>query len=451
MRRTLLIIPNEVFGLPLISSDARFGWGLLLAVTALLGLVFIWWRARREGFGPEARSNLIILAAVCAGIVLVAPRLLVTEDGVHGLPIRGYGVMLLFAVLAAVFAAVRRAKQVGLAPDVVLSVAFWVFIFGIAGARLLYVVRHLDRLANKSIGEAIFDTFNVAEGGLVVYGGLIGGALGFTIFCLKNKIKLLPFADVIAASLVIGQAIGRLGCLMNGCCFGGVCDLPYTAVTFPWHSNAHTHQAFTDQTDLFGIWLDHEASDAVKIRDVVPGSPADVAGLQPGGLIVSLNDVPVDQHDEFVNAILDADPHDSNRSELKLIVENAGGQLEEYKLAVPAELPRSQPVYPTQIYGFINGTLFFLFAWFLFPFRRRDGEVFAALLLMFPVTRFLMEVIRTDEPQNFFLGLTISQTISLGLSLCGVALWAWLLRQPKRVESGPEFWAPVNARFAVSP
>lgn len=457
MRQTLFYIPNEIFGLPLIGpAGSNLGFGLLSAAVAIVGSTYLFLRIRRTGFDADARNNVIVLVAVCLGIVLIAPRLLdPAPDGSLGLPVRGYGVMLLLAVLTAVFAATRRAKQVGLHPDVILSVAFWAFIFGIAGARLLYIADHPNDFRGNTLGEILSDTLNVTQGGLVVYGGLLGGAVGFLIFSIKNKIMLLPFADIIAASLVIGQAIGRLGCLMNGCCFGGLCDLPYTAVTFPWGSPPHVHQVLTNETDLYGIYLDDKAtSGGVVIGRVVEGSLADGAGLHAGEIVLAVDRIPVRNADEFARVML-ADTkkiqeatekgEETDRA-IRLTVAGAVGSASDHVLAVPDPLPRSQPVYPTQIYGFINGILFFAFAWVLFPFRRRDGEVFASLLLLFPLTRFLLEVIRTDEPQNFFMGMTVSQTISVALSLCGAALWIYLVRQPERV-AGPEIWQRVNARF----
>ncbi len=449
MRQTLYHIDNDLFGIPLIGPEgSNYGFGLLLALVAVLGVGFLLYRIRQTGFDAEARNNLIVLLIVCGGIVLVAPHLLAKapDSGKLGLPIRGYGVMLLLAVVSAVLVAMRRAKQVGLHPDVILSLAMWIFVFGIIGARLLYIVRNLDDFQGRPFGEIVSGTLNVTKGGLVVYGGLLGGAVGFLIFSLKNKIKLLPFADIIAASLVLGQAIGRLGCLMNGCCYGGVCDLPVTAVTFPWESPPNIHQVHYHETDLFGMWFETESDgQGVKIREVIPDSAATVAGMQPGERILGIDGVLVDHYPELAQIMIEAVA--AKEKELSLLVAGTSGETSPRILTIPSELPRSQPVYPTQIYGFINGTLFFFFAWVLFPFRRRDGEVFATLLLLFPITRFLMEVIRTDEPQSFFLGMTISQTISVLLSLSGVALWVYLSRQPKGNLAGPETWQPINARF----
>jgi hypothetical protein len=94
---------------------------------------------------------------------------------------------------------------------------------------------------------------------------------------------------------------------------------------------------------------------------------------------------------------------------------------------VPA---RSLPVHATQIYSSINAALLCLLLWAYYPMRRRDGEVFAALLLLYPITRILLEVVRVDEGGKFGTGLTISQLVSLVLIAASIVLWIYVLRQP---------------------
>ena len=94
---------------------------------------------------------------------------------------------------------------------------------------------------------------------------------------------------------------------------------------------------------------------------------------------------------------------------------------------------RSRPVHPTQLYSAIDGAILGWLLWSFFPFRRRDGEAIALLLTIHPITRFLLEIIRTDEPAVFGTGLTISQNVSLGLLACGAGLWWYLSRQPRGV------------------
>jgi phosphatidylglycerol:prolipoprotein diacylglycerol transferase len=91
--------------------------------------------------------------------------------------------------------------------------------------------------------------------------------------------------------------------------------------------------------------------------------------------------------------------------------------------------PRSLPVHPTQLYSTIDALILCLLLWSWYPFRRRDGEVTALMITIYPITRFLIEGIRTDEPKNI-LGMTISQNISLALLMFAIALWLYLWRSP---------------------
>src|SRR5207244_13427650 len=90
--------------------------------------------------------------------------------------------------------------------------------------------------------------------------------------------------------------------------------------------------------------------------------------------------------------------------------------------------PRSVPVHPTQLYAAIDAGLLALVLWFFFPYRRRDGEVFALLVTLHPISRFLIEIVRSDEPKH---PLTVSQWISLAILAAGIALWIYIERQPR--------------------
>ena len=107
----------------------------------------------------------------------------------------------------------------------------------------------------------------------------------------------------------------------------------------------------------------------------------------------------------------------------------AGGKSFDYRVG---ELPaRSYPVHPTQIYSSLNAVLLCIVTLAYFPFRRRDGEVFTLLIAMYAVTRFLLEVIRTDEGGMWDTGMTISQNVSVGMLIGVVALTIYISRQPR--------------------
>src|SRR4029079_15885832 len=101
----------------------------------------------------------------------------------QGLPIRGYGVMLLLAVSSAVALLVHRAKRRGYEPELILSLAFWLFLAGIVGARMFYLIEYWQPQFHKeTLAETLKAVLNITQGGLVVFGSLIGGAVAALIF-----------------------------------------------------------------------------------------------------------------------------------------------------------------------------------------------------------------------------------------------------------------------------
>lgn len=145
-----------------------------------------------------------------------------------------YGVLLALGFLAGLWTASRRAAKTGIAAEKVFDIGPWLIIGGIVGARILYVITYWDRLMRDPLypQAAWTEIFMVQRGGLVFYGGLIGATLAGIIFARLKKIPVWKLADILAPSLALGYAIGRIGCLMNGCCYGRECHLPW-AITFP--------------------------------------------------------------------------------------------------------------------------------------------------------------------------------------------------------------------------
>ena len=85
------------------------------------------------------------------------------------------------------------------------------------------------------------------------------------------------------------------------------------------------------------------------------------------------------------------------------------------------------PIHATQLYAAIDAGLLAMLLWFVFPYRRRNGEVFALLITLHPISRFLLEMIRADEPKH---PLTISQYISVGILIAAAFFWVYVERQP---------------------
>ncbi|WP_422930671.1 prolipoprotein diacylglyceryl transferase [Singulisphaera sp. PoT] len=157
-------------------------------------------------------------------------QVLFTIPILGGIKIFGYGMMLFFAFLGSTYLASWRAAKEKLDPELLKDLALWVFVGGLVGARLFYVIQYWgDRV--RSIG----DIFRIWEGGIVLYGSIMGGTAAFFAYRFVRPFPLRPYLDVVAPSLALGIALGRIGCFLNGCCYGDQCDLPI-AVSFPRES-----------------------------------------------------------------------------------------------------------------------------------------------------------------------------------------------------------------------
>ncbi len=150
------------------------------------------------------------------------------------LPVYGYGFMLIVGLYMAIRTARGRAIQAGFNPEEIWDITIWVFFSGIVGARLFYITQYRERVfaGCETRGDYIWAAVNLPDGGLVLYGGVLLGIVTFVTYCRVKKLNPLSLADVMMPSIFVGLAFGRLGCFMNGCCYGDRCDLPWS-VSFP--------------------------------------------------------------------------------------------------------------------------------------------------------------------------------------------------------------------------
>ncbi len=136
-----------------------------------------------------------------------------------------YGVLLVTALLAALWLAGRLAKGQGLDPQKVQDLGIAAIIAGLVGAKLLLVVVDFDQY--RASPRALLD---VLQSGGVFYGGLLGGIPVAWWYIRKHRLPLFPTLDVLAPAVALGQAIGRLGCFAAGCCFGSVSTAPWSVI-----------------------------------------------------------------------------------------------------------------------------------------------------------------------------------------------------------------------------
>ena len=479
----------------LFTIDPVWFEGRLLIAWLILGLLifaYLYWQDQRRGAkqrggqsvngkaatqpgkSGEAFGFIPVYVVVALAIYFVLPRLQISDlDGnPAGLAVRGYGLFMLLAIVSGLGVAWWRCQQTRFPFETVLSVAFWMIICGIIGARIFYLVQKHRENPINSLSDLLWQLVDMTGGGLVVYGAIFGGTLAFFIVCWLKKFPALRIADIIAPAMAIGQALGRLGCLMNGCCFGGACDIDAIAIRFPPGSPPYMRQLETGnllgiesrplfqyplvqfklmdtnrdgevRREEFDSWkADHQPAAAYEFDNLRFGT-ADSIG--EGDLIGARV---VTETDDISNAaIKDISVGDiisiyTNSSDLiRAVKQNeldtngnprAGNAIVFHQgsgFTIPlGDLPDwGTQIHPTQIYSAINAALIFLFLWFYFPFRRGHGEVFAWMLVLYAITRFCLESIRIDELP--FLGpFSISQTISFPVLAAGLAMMWWVRR-----------------------
>ena len=132
-----------------------------------------------------------------------------------GIEIGWHGLFTVLAVVAGVWLGTRRARAKGIPAGPLGSIAGWAIAGGIVGARLFHVIDHLSYFSEHPL-----EVFAVWEGGIAVYGAFIGGVAAASLVAHKNNIPIWPLLDAAAPVMLVGQMIGRLGCLANGDAWG---------------------------------------------------------------------------------------------------------------------------------------------------------------------------------------------------------------------------------------
>lgn len=144
-----------------------------------------------------------------------------------GLKLPSYGLMMALAFIAAILFCYFRAKKKGLDVDQILNLAIIAIIAGVFGAYLMYIfVTYPLSTIIQSIKDGSFYVFKA--GGLVFYGGFILAAICCILYAVVKKLNIANYASVIIPSIPLAHAIGRVGCFLAGCCYGKVCNTPFT-------------------------------------------------------------------------------------------------------------------------------------------------------------------------------------------------------------------------------
>ena len=139
-----------------------------------------------------------------------------------------YGVFVAAGVLAGGLIFQRLSYKQGYPPQFISNLLFWIVIWGLVGGRLLHIAVHIPYYYRHP-----FDIIRIRNGGLAVEGAVIAVLIFLTIYSRIKKFNLRGMLDIIALSTPLGQAIGRIGCFLNGCCYGKPTDI-FLGVRFPF-------------------------------------------------------------------------------------------------------------------------------------------------------------------------------------------------------------------------
>ncbi|MCG3136311.1 MAG: Prolipoprotein diacylglyceryl transferase [Phycisphaerae bacterium] len=374
------------------------------------------------------------------------------EIPIIGYGVKSYGFMLMLGFLSGTWMAAKRAEKVRANPDLVINLAFCSLIGGVVGARLMYVIHYWQRdFAGRS--NPLMAVIDISAGGMEFLGGVIGALVILVGYLLIMRQSIRLYFDLLTPSLIWGLAFGRMGCLLNGCCWGGVAGdtmAKQWALQFPYGSPAFVSQFHHGQLGVpaplivvndigrIGLMLDRDelhknyntlnqpvrAYEQAKLEYdyLSKADPTSVEAKKAQQKLKQLETAvkPLQQRLELVQRERQKYPSH----------EFPGQAMTPLELVELARTQHSLPVHPTQIYDLVNALLGSWFLVWLLKRRRHQGVVFIAMLLTYPWTRLVLETIRVDNPLDTFGGLTISQGISVVMFAIGIGLWLIWRRLP---------------------
>ena len=328
------------------------------------------------------------------------PRLV--EIPVIHVTIWGFGLMMVLGFLSALWLVRSLSRRAGLDPERMTNVALYVLIVGVIGARAFFVVHHFEHFRGQLLG-----IFAIWRGGLEFLGGVVPAIVFLLVYLRLRRLPVRRYLDILAIGLMMGLAFGRLGCFLNGCCFGRPTDLPW-GLRFPYRSYAYVSQINPD----------------LKRNRAAPYLA-----------------VPSREYAQFYTK----DGHWYPKP-LEALTQRQRYEVTEGDY-------RCLPVHPTQLYA--SGDAFLLCGILYLLWRRsltgahagrlrarlwQPGIAVVGLCLLYGPARFVLEALRDDNPYEWGT-LTISQIMGIAMVAGGLGLLAVLMMrkadvaEPEAVES----------------
>ncbi len=152
------------------------------------------------------------------------------------IPIYAYGLMLAVSFIVGIYLAGREAKRHGIEQKQIEDLGFWVLIAAVIGSRILYIAFHPAEFLNDPLSFV-----KIWEGGLMFFGGFLGAIGAGIIFLKRRRIPILKIGDIICPFIALGEFFTRIGCFLNGCCFGIKTSLPWGLKFPPFSAAGHLH------------------------------------------------------------------------------------------------------------------------------------------------------------------------------------------------------------------
>ena len=356
---------------------------------------------------------------------------------IPGWPIHSYGLMLVIAFYAGYFLSRRTAAREGVNPDRMIDVLLIGAVLGILGARLFFVVQYGV--------SGFWQMFAVWQGGLVFYGGAGLATAGLLIYLWKKQLPVWRMADAAAPAIMLGLGLARIGCFLNGCCWGAITDEAHPrAVRFPRIIASSTF------TPPRGRTLEAEGQWRVVVRHkpeqhgCCGAGPAGSPGhrhrdetVTPDRAVEIYREAPAPEALSFIWVKYERLPDGQARQHR---IAGSPAFLQHLMLEpdrIGPDDQRSLPVHPSQLYATVAAFIICgLLLWWR-RFRRRPGEVFAAMGVLYALARFGLEYFRSDTP-SVLLGMNMGQLVGLPVLVVALAALIYCRVRPAKVDIGGE-------------
>ena len=289
------------------------------------------------------------------------------------IPVHGFGLMMVLGFYFGMILGERMAKHVGMKPGDFSNAAVIGLIAGVIGARLSHILENLGDFTrpDRNVFQNLWSMVNLTSGGLTYYGGFLLATPVLIGYAIWKKIPVRIGMDIVAPCLMIGLGLGRVGCFLNGCCYGAECNAPW-AVSFPYGSFAYNDEYEAGKVapppELYRVGIDGKHH------------------LMTADEVLATRDAP---------------------------------------LIAEMKSQRSRLLHPAQLYSTITAMILATALWRFFYVSHAPGRVFALMMMLEGVGRYTLEILRVEPPvvQLFGRGLSLSMVLSVGLVSAGALLW----------------------------